>query len=93
LTLQGSEKLLKLISNEANPDKPDSTDDADESKNSNTKPEQKSQSPTCILLPSEELYQLIREASEEGLDEATIIEICKSFDLNKNDVLKYRNLV
>nr|AAQ62422.1 At1g53760 [Arabidopsis thaliana] len=91
--LQGSEKLLKLISNEANPDKPDSTDDADESKNSNTKPEQKSQSPTCILLPSEELYQLIREASEEGLDEATIIEICKSFDLNKNDVLKYRNLV
>ncbi|KAG7600507.1 hypothetical protein ISN44_As06g046040 [Arabidopsis suecica] len=90
--LQGSEKLLKLISNESTPDKPDATDDADESKN-NKKPEQKSQSPTCILLPSEELYQLIREASEEGLDEATIVEICKSFDLNKNDVLKYRNLV
>lgn len=46
-----------------------------------------------ILLPSEELYQLIREASEEGLDEAIIVEICKSFHLNKNDVLKYRNLV
>lgn len=46
-----------------------------------------------VLLPSEELYQLLREASEEGLDEAMIVEICKTFDLNKIDVLKYRNLV
>ncbi|XP_010479954.1 PREDICTED: uncharacterized protein LOC104758728 [Camelina sativa] len=89
--LQGSEKLLKLISNQSNPQKPDSSDDADESKKNNL--EKHSQSPTCILLPSEELHQLIREAGEEGLDEATILEICKSFHLNKNDVLKYRNLV
>uniref|UniRef100_A0A1J3CHK9 Uncharacterized protein C23H3.12c n=1 Tax=Noccaea caerulescens TaxID=107243 RepID=A0A1J3CHK9_NOCCA len=94
--LQGSEKLLKLISNGSTPEKPDSTDDANESKNenNNNKPEQKSLSPTCVLLPSEELYQLLREANEEeGLSEEIIVKICKSFDLNKIDVLKYRNLV
>ncbi|KAH0885645.1 hypothetical protein HID58_061741 [Brassica napus] len=47
------------------------TDDADE--NNNNKPEPKAQSPTCVLLPSEELYKLLGEASEEGLDEETII--------------------
>ena len=46
-----------------------------------------------VLLPSEELYKLLGEASEEGLDEETIVEICKLFHLNKIDVLKYRNLV
>ncbi|CAG7867845.1 hypothetical protein BRARA_F00096 [Brassica rapa] len=86
--LQGSEKLLKLLSNHSNPE----TDDADES-NNNNKPEQEAQSPTCVLLPSEELYKLLGEASEEGLDEETIVEICKLFHLNKIDVLKYRNLV
>ncbi|CAH2036607.1 unnamed protein product [Thlaspi arvense] len=91
--LQGSEKLLKLISNQSSPQKPNSADDADESNNNNEKPEQESRSPTCVLLPSEELYKLLGEASEEGLDEETIVEICKSFHLNKIDVLKYRNLV
>ncbi|ESQ30038.1 hypothetical protein EUTSA_v10011709mg [Eutrema salsugineum] len=93
--LQGSEKLLKLISNQSTPEKPNSTDDANESKNNNNnKPKQESLSPTCVLLPSEELYQLLREANdEEGLDEEIIVEICKSFHLNKIDVLKYRNLV
>ncbi|WZY96773.1 hypothetical protein YC2023_069102 [Brassica napus] len=83
----GSEKLLKLLSNHSNPQ----PDDADESNKS--KPEQEAQSPTCVLLPSEELYKLLGEASEEGLDEETIVEICKLFHLNKIDVLKYRNLV
>ncbi|KAH0848713.1 hypothetical protein HID58_091616 [Brassica napus] len=35
---------------------------------------------------------LVGEASEEGLSEETIVEICKLFHLNKIDVLKYRNL-
>ncbi|KFK35697.1 hypothetical protein AALP_AA4G025200 [Arabis alpina] len=87
--LQGSEKLLELISNHSNPKKPDSTDDTEES----NKPKQVSQPPTCILLPSDELSKLLREANGEGLDEETILEICKTFHLNKNDVLKYRNLV
>ena len=47
-----------------------------------------------VFLPSEELCQLLGEASEEGwLSEETIVEICKLFHLNKIDVLKYRNLV
>ncbi|KAG2251462.1 uncharacterized protein C23H3.12c-like [Brassica napus] len=78
--LQGSEQLLKLL--------PNQTDD--ESNNNKKKP----QSPTCVFLPSEELCQLLGEASEEGwLSEETIVEICKLFHLNKIDVLKYRNLV
>ncbi|KAF3518473.1 hypothetical protein DY000_02059572 [Brassica cretica] len=85
--IDGSEKLLKLLSNHSNPQ----TDTADES--NNNKLEQEAQSPTCVLLPSEELYKLLGEASEEGLDEETIVEICKLFHLNKIDVLKYRNLV
>ncbi|CAN8321713.1 unnamed protein product [Cochlearia groenlandica] len=93
--LQGSEKLLKLISDQSNPEKPDSTDNANDSidNNNNNKPEQRPKSPTCVLLPSEELYKLLGEAKEEGLDEEIIIEICRLFHLNKIDVLKYRNLV
>ncbi|KAJ0250486.1 K+-H+ exchange-like protein [Hirschfeldia incana] len=79
--LQGSEHLLKLL--------PNQTDNADETNKNNKKP----QSPTCVLLPSEELCRLLGKASEEGLDEETIVEICKLFHLNKIDVLKYRNLV
>ncbi|KAG5397051.1 hypothetical protein IGI04_018865 [Brassica rapa subsp. trilocularis] len=79
--LQGSEQLLKLL--------PNQTDDADERNNNKKKP----QSPTCVLLPSEELCKLLGEASEEGLSEETIVEICKLFHLNKIDVLKYRNLL
>ncbi|XP_019099521.1 PREDICTED: uncharacterized protein C23H3.12c isoform X2 [Camelina sativa] len=63
--LQGSEKLLKLIADQSDPQKPGSSDDADESNKNNSNPEKKSQSPTCILLPSEELHQLIRKAGEE----------------------------
>ncbi|KAJ4896762.1 hypothetical protein Rs2_23556 [Raphanus sativus] len=79
--LQGSEQLLKLL--------PNQTDNADETNNNKKKP----QSPTCVLLPSEELCQLLREGNKEGLDEETLVEICKLFHLNKIDVLKYRNLV
>ena len=36
-----------------------------------------------VLLPSEELYKLLGEASEEGLDEETIVE---SLSLGFNNV-------
>ncbi|KAF3580848.1 hypothetical protein DY000_02033711 [Brassica cretica] len=49
----------------------------------NNKPEQEAQSPTCVLLPSEELYKLLGEASEEGLDEEIIVE---SLSLGFNNV-------
>ncbi|XP_034209425.1 uncharacterized protein LOC117622760 isoform X3 [Prunus dulcis] len=45
-----------------------------------------------VLQPSKELEELLHHGDEQdGLKKPAILDICKTFELNTNDVLKYRN--
>ena len=45
-----------------------------------------------VLQPSKELEELLhRVDGHDGLSKCAISDICKIFDLNTNDVLKYRD--
>ncbi|KAJ1408329.1 hypothetical protein SESBI_23611 [Sesbania bispinosa] len=93
--LQGSEKLFQLVS--------------DSSKTSSTYPDKKetelkdskneshsSHEPYWVLhlRPSKELESLVRqEDGHAGLSEHTIVQICKIYDLNTKDVIKYEKSI
>lgn len=92
--LQGSEKLLQLVS------------DSSSTLNSTTGNEKETENDESkhvinnlrgylwVLQPSKELEELIRRGhGDNGLSKCAISDICKTFDLNTNDVLKYRNSV
>ncbi|KAL4368474.1 hypothetical protein GQ457_05G026660 [Hibiscus cannabinus] len=94
--LQGSEKLLWLVSDYSH---------AQESIVSNGKETESEHKDSkygtknlpgfkWVLEPSKELEDLINRGHEDGyLSEQAISDICNSFSLNKNDVLKCRDLV
>lgn len=45
-----------------------------------------------VLQPSKELEELIQRGIDgDGLSKTAISDICNTFDLNRNDVLKYRD--
>lgn len=45
-----------------------------------------------VLVPSKELDQFLDDGDkEEGLSKDLIKKICKKFELNTHDVLKYRD--
>ncbi|KAL2336334.1 hypothetical protein Fmac_010780 [Flemingia macrophylla] len=84
--LQGSEKLFQLVSHN--------------SKTSNTKKEtehtdSKSESysshePSWVMRPSKELENLVQlKDCQESLSQHAIVKICKIYDLNTKDVIKY----
>lgn len=91
--LQGSEKLFQLVS--------------DGSQSSNTYSGKKeikhedseneslsSDEPHWVLSPSKELENLVRqEDGNDGLSRDTIEEICKIYDLNTQDVIKYEKSI
>ncbi|XP_039038429.1 uncharacterized protein LOC120175956 [Hibiscus syriacus] len=92
--LQGSEKLLQLVS--------DHSQDQNSIVSNGKEPEHKDSE--CgtknlpnfkwVLEPSNELEDLINRGHEDGyLSEQVISDICNCFSLNKNDVLKCRDLV
>ncbi|XP_030535938.1 uncharacterized protein LOC115744753 [Rhodamnia argentea] len=93
-SLQGSEKLLELVSDSSvaqtspspiaggeDPEGGESKDGAHNAVGS-----------LWVLLPSEQLEELTSRGKEQdGLTEAVITSICKTYKLNTNDVLKYRD--
>ncbi|XVE88538.1 hypothetical protein DITRI_Ditri19aG0077300 [Diplodiscus trichospermus] len=94
--LQGSEKLLQLVSDYSQAQSTMvSSGKGHESEHNDSKHGTKD-SPgfQWVLEPSKELEELLRRGHENGsLSEHAISDICMTFSLNKNDVLKCRDLV
>lgn len=90
--LQGSEKLLQLVS-DSSWTLNSSTENASETKHDDsTHGIHNSAESLWVLQPSKELDGLLhREDGHDGLSKCAISDICKVFDLNAIDVLKYRD--
>ncbi|KAM6585482.1 hypothetical protein CsatB_012484 [Cannabis sativa] len=87
--LQGSEQLLQLVSDRSQMLSITSVDGEDKSNEHATK---WSHNSPWVLRPSKELEELVqRDYGDDGLSKSAISNICIKFDLNPNDVLKYRD--
>ncbi|KAJ6849574.1 uncharacterized protein M6B38_267670 [Iris pallida] len=89
--LKGSERLLLLVSDCSSSwslltGKGEEIGSKDNSKLSRQAP--------WVLHPSKDLERLLGDKkAEDGVKECTIARICKEYDLEKNDVLKYKKLL
>lgn len=89
--LKGSERLLLLVSDCSRSwsllnGKGKEAGSKDDSKFSREAP--------WVLQPSKDLERLLADKNaEDGVKECTIARICKEYDLEKNDVLKYKKLI
>ncbi|KAL6996174.1 hypothetical protein U1Q18_006308 [Sarracenia purpurea var. burkii] len=90
--LKGSERLLQLVSDSsmkqnssvATPNRSEHTDSEKGTRNS--------VGLSLVLQPSKELEELIQCGNvHDGLGKCIVANICKTFDLNTMDVLKYRD--
>lgn len=79
--LNGSEKLLELVSDS-------SKNQNKAAENGSNKETDSSQDPPLIMQASEELERLVGDGNE--VSKCTLKDICKEFDLNTADVLKYQ---
>ncbi|CAJ1950619.1 unnamed protein product [Sphenostylis stenocarpa] len=87
--LQGSEKLLQLVSNSSKTSK--TRTDKKEAEDKESKSQNHNDS-HWVLRSSKELDNLLHleDGDEhEGLSKFTILKICKIYDLNTTDVIKY----
>ncbi|KAA8540195.1 hypothetical protein F0562_024242 [Nyssa sinensis] len=91
--LKGSERLLQLVSDCS--EKQNSVVTENNSKtahDSSGNGIHNSLGPAWELQPSKELEILLHQGdAHDGLSKCVISDICKTFDLNRMDVLKYRN--
>nr|XP_043625279.1 uncharacterized protein LOC122596719 [Erigeron canadensis] len=84
--LKGSEKLLELVSDSSkNQNSPKIEDHGNEAAEKKT---DTSHDPPLIMEASEELERLIGDGNE--VSKCSLKDICKIFDLNTMDVLKYQ---
>ncbi|KAF8393709.1 hypothetical protein HHK36_021956 [Tetracentron sinense] len=94
--LKGSERLLQLVSDYL---KVQNSVVANGNYNEITHDDSEhgicsSPCPPWVLQPSEELEKLLhRVDGQDGLSKCAISDICKTYDLNTKDVLKYRNFM
>ncbi|KDP40617.1 hypothetical protein JCGZ_24616 [Jatropha curcas] len=92
---QGSEKLLQLVSDcpTENSDIPNMKESENERGDSEHKI-QKLRGSIWVLHPSKELEELLKyEDDNDGLKKCVISNICKTFNLNTNDVMKFRHMM
>ncbi|CAJ2663244.1 unnamed protein product [Trifolium pratense] len=91
--LQGSEKLFQLVSDSGKSS--NTCTDKKETEHDDSKNESLvSREPNWVLSPSQELENLVRqEDGNNGLSRHTIEEICKIYDLNTKDVIKYEKSI
>ncbi|GAU46533.1 hypothetical protein TSUD_350680 [Trifolium subterraneum] len=91
--LQGSEKLFQLVSDSGKSS--NTCTDKKETEHDDPKDESlSSHEPNWVLSPSQELEKLVRrEDGKDGLSRHTIEEICKIYDLNTKDVIKYEKSI
>ncbi|KAL4589323.1 hypothetical protein LXL04_002229 [Taraxacum kok-saghyz] len=80
--LQGSEKLLQLVSDSSKNHDMHNGNEADE-KNPD------SSEPPLVMEASEELERLVGDGNEDGVSKCKLKDVCKVFDLETSDVLKY----
>ncbi|KAF5466265.1 hypothetical protein F2P56_016206 [Juglans regia] len=92
--LQGSEKLLQLVSDSSSTMN-STTGNGNEAKHGDSLHGiHNSLGFPWVLRPSKELEELVHHGDgHDGLSKCTISDICKVFDLNRNDVLKYRDFM
>ncbi|KAJ7963372.1 K+-H+ exchange-like protein [Quillaja saponaria] len=92
--LQGSEKLFQLISDSSmNPNSVTANGNETEHKDSKHTTDSSS-GPSWVLKPSKELDELAHyEDEHDGLSKCAISNICKIYELNSNDVIKYKNMM
>lgn len=87
--LQGSEKLFQLVSDGSQSSNTYSGKKETEHEDSENE-SLGSDEPHWVLTPSKELENIVRqEDGNDGLSRGTIEEICKIYDLNTQDVVKY----
>lgn len=91
--LQGSEKLLKLVSDSSKTS--NTCTDKKETEHKDSKSEShSSHEPYWVLRPSKELDNLVRlQDGQDGLGHNAIDNICKIYDLNTKDVIKYEKSI
>ncbi|KAL4275689.1 hypothetical protein HN51_058497 [Arachis hypogaea] len=88
--LQGSEKLFQLASNGSKMFNTSTHKKETEHKDPTNETHNSSHEPHLKLRPSEELKDLVElEDGKDGLSQEAITKICKIYDLNTKDVLKY----
>ncbi|KAK7294548.1 hypothetical protein RJT34_17437 [Clitoria ternatea] len=88
--LQGSEKLFQLVSDSSKTSTTCADKKETEHKDS-IKESLSSHEPYWVLRPSEELENLVRKKDgDDGLSRDAILNICKIYDLNTIDVIKYK---
>ncbi|KAI4355347.1 hypothetical protein L6164_004128 [Bauhinia variegata] len=89
--LQGSEKLFQLVSDNSITSKISSANDK-EAEQMDSRNE--THNNIWVLLPSEELDHLVHhEDGHDGLSQCAISKICKKYELNINDVIKYKDSI
>lgn len=93
--LQGSEKLLQLVSNDSHTHNFGfSNMKGSEAEHNNSEQETSNlQGALSVLVPSGELKELIDsgDKTDDGLSKCAILNICTIYNLNTIDVLKYRD--
>lgn len=90
--LQGSQMLLQLVS-DGSINRVENKKEGDESRDDPQHGIQKMIDPPLVLRPCKELEELIRRGSaDDGLKQCVLTDICKSFELNPVEVLKYQKL-
>ncbi|XP_038972261.1 uncharacterized protein LOC103701666 [Phoenix dactylifera] len=101
--LKGSERLLLLVSDcsrswsllrgngKENGSMKDSNCSPD-NEDSNCSPDNAPESP-WVLKPSDDLERLVQRDPEDGVSCCTISSICKEYDLDKKDVLKFKEFL
>ncbi|KAF3451940.1 hypothetical protein FNV43_RR08036 [Rhamnella rubrinervis] len=88
--LKGSEKLLQLVS-DGSQTSSSTTINGDETQRDVFVNNGEKLLSSWVLKPSKELEELLHRGDEEdGLSKTAISDICRVFDLETNDVLKYR---
>ncbi|KAA8541567.1 hypothetical protein F0562_022719 [Nyssa sinensis] len=94
--LKGSERLLQLVS-DCSEEQNSSVVTENGKKSAHDISKNETHNSVCpptpwVLQPSKELENLLQQGdAHDGLTKCIISDICKAFDLNTMDVLKYRN--
>ncbi|KAK7349352.1 hypothetical protein VNO77_06658 [Canavalia gladiata] len=91
--LQGSEKLLQIVSYSSKTSNTHTGEKEMERKDSENESHSSHES-YWVLRPSKELENLVRlEDGHDGLSQHAIANICKIYDLNTKDVIKYHKSI
>lgn len=86
--LQGSELLLRLVSD--SPQLQNDSSKGNKTEGGSSQGNEVATRTNWVMQPSKELDELMRSASEEGLSDSAIIKLCEIFHLNPQEVLKYK---